>query len=362
MGYKFMISGGGTGGHIYPAIAIADTLKEQFPEAKFLFVGARDRMEMDLVPRAGYQIEGLWISGIQRKLSFKNLLLPFKIFSSLFKSYRLIRSFQPDFIIGTGGFASGPLLFMASFFSIPYLIQEQNAFAGLTNKWLAKKSVAVCVAYPNMERFFKGANVQLTGNPVRLVLTQLHFSREEACETFGFNAEDKIVLLLGGSLGSAQMNRWMSEQLSYLIDQGFKILWQCGRSYFETYEIYESSSVRVLPYIMNMGAAYAAADMIISRAGAGAISELALVGKPTLFIPSPVVAEDHQTQNARSMVALGAALMLKEDEMEERSSEVLGLLIARTLSGDTTMAEAFRNQARPEASKTIVNLISEYLR
>ena len=356
-----MISGGGTGGHIYPAIAIADALKARFPQSKFLFVGASDRMEMDLVPRAGYQIEGLWISGIQRKLSLKNLLLPVKILSSLLKSYRLIRSFQPDFIIGTGGFASGPVLFMASFFSIPYLIQEQNAFAGLTNKWLAKKSVAVCVAYPNMQRFFSGANVQFTGNPVRSVLTQLQISREEACAVFGFSAEDKIALLLGGSLGSAQMNRWMSEQLSYVTDQGFKLIWQCGRSYFETYEIYESSSVRVFPYIMNMGAAYTAADMIISRAGAGAISELASVGKPTLFIPSPVVAEDHQTQNARSMVELGAALMLREDEMEERSAEVLGLLIARTLSGDTSMADAFKNQARPEAAGTIVELISSYL-
>ena len=360
MNYRFLISGGGTGGHIYPAIAIADELKATYPDADFLFVGAQGRMEMELVPKAGYPIKGLWITGIQRKFSLRNLLLPVMLLSSLLHSFFLLLRFKPDYIVGTGGFASGPLLFVASILKIPYLIQEQNAFAGLTNKWVSPKADIICVAYPNMDRFFPKSKVVITGNPIRSSLIANQIDRASAASIYDFNTSDKVVLMLGGSLGSAAMNKWLSEQLNLITSLGFKVLWQCGKIYYNTYKDYESKSVKVVSFIENMGAVYELASGIISRAGAGAISELAGVGKPTLFIPSPLVAEDHQTKNAESMVALNAAMILRENEMSD--SSILKRFLEYVQSRNQAMGNRFKAESRPRAAETIVQLIAERLR
>ena len=360
MNYRFLISGGGTGGHIYPAIAIADELKATYPDADFLFVGAQGRMEMELVPKAGYPIKGLWITGIQRKFSLRNLLLPVMLLSSLLHSFFLLLKFKPDYVVGTGGFASGPLLFVASILKIPYLIQEQNAFAGLTNKWVSPKADIICVAYPNMERFFPKSKVVITGNPIRSSLIANQIDRASAASIYDFNTSDKVVLMLGGSLGSAAMNKWLSEQLNLITSLGFKVLWQCGKVYYNTYKDYESKSVKVVSFIENMGAVYELASGIISRAGAGAISELAGVGKPTLFIPSPLVAEDHQTKNAESMVALNAAMILRENEMSD--SSILKRFLEYVQSRNQAMGNRFKAESRPRAAETIVQLIAERLR
>ena len=360
MSYRFLISGGGTGGHIYPAIAIADALKTTYSDAEFLFVGAQGRMEMELVPKAGYRIKGLWITGIQRKFSLRNLLLPVMLLSSLFKSFFLLLKFKPHYVVGTGGFASGPLLFVASILKIPYLIQEQNAFAGLTNKWVAPKADVICVAYPNMDRFFPKSKVIITGNPIRSSLIANQIDRAAAASMYDFSSSDKVVLMLGGSLGSAAMNKWLSEQLNLITSLGFKVLWQCGKIYYNTYRDYESESVKVVSFIENMGAVYELASGIISRAGAGAISELAGVGKPTLFIPSPLVAEDHQTKNAESMVALNAAMILRESELSD--SSILKRFLEYVQSGNPAMGDRFKAEARPKAAETIVQLIAQRLR
>ena len=360
MNYRFLISGGGTGGHIYPAIAIADALKVTYPDAEILFVGAQGRMEMELVPKAGYRIKGLWITGIQRKFSLRNLLLPVMLLSSLFQSFFLLLKFKPDYVVGTGGFASGPLLFVASILKIPYLIQEQNAFAGLTNKWVSLKADIICVAYPNMERFFPKSKVVITGNPIRSSLIANQIDRASAASIYDFNTSDKVVLMLGGSLGSAAMNKWLSEQLNLITSLGFKVVWQCGKIYYNTYKDYESKSVKVISFIDNIGAVYELASGIISRAGAGAISELAGVGKPTLFIPSPLVAEDHQTKNAESMVALDAAMILRESEMSD--SSILKRFLEYVQSKNPAMGNRFKTESRPRAAETIVQLIAERLR
>ena len=360
MNYRFLISGGGTGGHIYPAIAIADALKATYPDAEILFVGAQGRMEMVLVPKAGYPIKGLWITGIQRKFSLRNLLLPVMLLSSLLQSFFLLLKFKPDYVVGTGGFASGPLLFVASILKIPYLIQEQNAFAGLTNKWVSPKADIICVAYPNMDRFFPKSKVVITGNPIRSSLIANQIDRASAASIYDFNTSDKVVLMLGGSLGSAAMNKWLSEQLNLITSLGFKVLWQCGKIYYNTYKDYESKSVKVVSFIENMGAVYELASGIISRAGAGAISELAGVGKPTLFIPSPLVAEDHQTKNAESMVALNAAMILRENEMSD--SSILKRFLEYVQSRNQAMGNRFKAESRPRAAETIVQLIAERLR
>jgi UDP-N-acetylglucosamine--N-acetylmuramyl-(pentapeptide) pyrophosphoryl-undecaprenol N-acetylglucosamine transferase len=360
MSYRFLISGGGTGGHIYPAIAIADALRTTYSDAEFLFVGAQGRMEMELVPKAGYPIKGLWITGIQRKFSLRNLLLPVMLLSSLLKSFFLLLKFKPHYVVGTGGFASGPLLFVASILKIPYLIQEQNAFAGLTNKWVAPKADVICVAYPNMDRFFPKTKVIITGNPIRSSLIANQVDRAAAASMYDFSSSDKVILMLGGSLGSAAMNKWLSEQLNLITSLGFKVLWQCGKIYYNTYKDYESESVKVVSFIEKMGAVYELASGIISRAGAGAISELAGVGKPTLFIPSPLVAEDHQTKNAESMVALNAAMILRESELSD--SSILKRFLEYVQSGNPAMGDRFKAEARPKAAETIVQLIAQRLR
>ncbi len=318
--YKFILSGGGTGGHIFPAIAIADKLKEMEPDSEFLFVGAKDRMEMERVPQAGYPIEGLWISGIQRSLKLSNLIFPCKLLSSILKSKKIINNFKPDAVIGTGGFASGPLLYVASQKNIPCLIQEQNSYPGITNKILASKVNKICVAYEKMDRFFPADKILLTGNPIRSTVKKINPERDGANAAFKLDPSQKTLLVLGGSLGARKINDLISHNLDTLLGMGINVLWQTGKLYYENLEkqfgAKQNEHFRLLPFIKNMDDAYAM-DVVISRAGAGTISELAVARKATLLIPSPNVAEDHQTKNATALVRKQAALLFRESESNE---------------------------------------------
>lgn len=357
---KIIISGGGTGGHIYPAISIANEFKRRYPSAKILFVGAKNRMEMQKVPQAGYEIKGLWISGIQRKLTWSNLMFPFKLISSLWKSGRIIKKFQPDIAVGTGGFASGPLLKMAAGAGIPTLLQEQNSFPGITNKWLAKKADTICVAYDQMERYFPKAKIKKTGNPVRNDLLKLP-SQYEGITEFQFDPKKKTVLIIGGSLGARRINELIESNLDFFMNQKVQVLWQCGKLYVDEYKKYSNHhGVQVKAYLDRMNYAYAVADVIISRAGAGSVSELCIVGKPVLFIPSPNVAEDHQTKNAMAIVHAKGAKMLKEEELDEKFQEV----VKELLSDPSTINELSENISKlalPDATKDIVDEIEKLI-
>ena len=315
--YKIILSGGGTGGHIYPAISIANELKRRYPDAEFLFVGAKDKMEMEKVPQAGYKIEGLWISGIQRKLTLRNLSFPFKLISSLFQSRKIIKQFKPDVAIGTGGFASGPLLQVAVSKGIPSLIQEQNSYPGITNKILSKKANKICVAYDGLERFFPESKLIKTGNPVRQDLLELDNKSVEAKDFFKLRHNKNTLLVLGGSLGSKRINELIESKLEFFQTQNVEIIWQCGKLYYNQYKNYNQLDlVQVHAFLNRMDMAYAAADVIISRAGASSVSELCIVGKPVIFIPSPNVAEDHQTKNANAIVERGGAMLIQEADLE----------------------------------------------
>ncbi len=315
--YRIILSGGGTGGHIYPAISIANELKSRYPESEFLFVGAHDKMEMEKVPQAGYKIEGLWISGIQRKLSRKNLSFPFKLISSLLKSRRILNQFKPDVAIGTGGFASGPLLQMAVSKRIPSLIQEQNSYPGITNKILSKKANTICVAYDGLEKYFPKNKLIKTGNPVRQDILHIEGKSIEAKDFFNLKHNKITLLVLGGSLGSARINKLVEDKLEYFQTQNVEIIWQCGKLYFSKYKHHDNLDyVQVHAFINKMDMAYAASDIIISRAGAGSVSELCIVARPVIFIPSPNVAEDHQTKNAKAIVDRKGAIMIKEEDLD----------------------------------------------
>ena len=353
---RFIISGGGTGGHIFPAIAIADELKRRLPDAEILFVGAKDRMEMQKVPQAGYPIEGLWISGLQRKLSWQNLLFPLKFISSLLKSRSIIKRFKPDAVIGTGGFASGAVVKVAGQMGIPTFIQEQNSYAGITNKMLAKNAHKICVAYDAMEQFFPKEKIVKTGNPIRDGLLNIAQYRSEGLSYFHLDSQQKTLLVLGGSLGARRINQLIEQQLPLFEQLGVQVLWQCGKLYYEEYKKYNSEQVRVLAFIDRMELAYAAADVIISRAGASSVSELCVVGKPVIFIPSPNVAEDHQTKNARAIADKQAAILLRENELNEQFANTFGKLIANETQQEALSAH-IKALAQPNATKDIVNLI-----
>ncbi|PTM03837.1 MAG: undecaprenyldiphospho-muramoylpentapeptide beta-N-acetylglucosaminyltransferase [Bacteroidetes bacterium] len=312
-----MLSGGGTGGHIYPAVAIADELKSRYPDAEFLFVGASDRMEMDKVPQAGYKIEGLWISGIQRKLTLKNLAFPFKLLISLLRSKKIVKTFKPDVVIGTGGFASGPLLQVATSRKIPSLIQEQNSYPGITNKLLSKKVNTICVAYEGLEKFFPKEKIRLTGNPIRKDLLEVKSKQVEGKDVFKLIHSKHTLLVLGGSLGARRVNQLIEANLDTFKALNVQVIWQCGKLYYQQYKLYnELDNVQVHAFLNNMDMAYAAADIIISRAGAISVSELCIVGKPVIFIPSPNVAEDHQTKNAKAVADKNAAILIREKDLE----------------------------------------------
>ncbi len=361
---RFIISGGGTGGHIFPAIAIADELKKRYPSAEFLFVGAQGRMEMEKVPQAGYPIQGLWISGLQRKLTLDNLSFPFKVISSLWKSRRILKKFPADFAIGTGGYASGPLLYAAAQKGIPCLIQEQNSYAGVTNKILASKAASICVAYENMERFFPAEKITLSGNPLRANLTASLPSKKRALQKMGLDPERKTLLILGGSLGARRINELISEAIGDLTDQNLNLIWQCGKLYYDSL----SEQFKHLPpehqlhaFLNNMNEAFAAADVVISRAGANTLSELAALGKASILIPSPNVAEDHQTKNAAYLEERKAALMFKEKD----SSQALLKTLNKLLNSDSeiqTLEQNILKLALPNASATIVDQIEKILK
>jgi UDP-N-acetylglucosamine--N-acetylmuramyl-(pentapeptide) pyrophosphoryl-undecaprenol N-acetylglucosamine transferase len=359
--YKFILSGGGTGGHIYPAIAIADELKFRFPDAEFLFVGAKDKMEMQKVPQSGYQIKGLWIAGLQRKISLPNLMFPFKLVDSLWESKKILKRFQPDVVIGTGGFASGPLLKMASMMGIPTVIQEQNSFPGITNKLLSKKADVICVAYENLEQFFPKEKMVLTGNPVRQDLIDIESKRTEAIQHFNLDPNKKTLLVLGGSLGARRLNQLIEKERENIVSQNVQIVWQCGKLYFEDYKKYNANNVQVFPFIERMDLVYAAADIVLSRAGASSVSELCIVGKPVIFIPSPNVAEDHQTKNAKSIVDKKGGLLLKESELDAEFSLVFEALL-KDQGKQNQLSENIKQLAMPEATKTIVDEIVKLIK
>lgn len=358
--YKFILSGGGTGGHIYPAIAIANELKTQFPDAEFLFVGAQDKMEMQKVPQAGYEIKGLWIAGLQRKLTLQNLMFPLKLATSLLESRRIIKQFKPNVVIGTGGFASGPLLQAAGGAGIPTVIQEQNSFPGITNKLLSKKANAICVAYENLERFFPKEKIVLTGNPVRQDLIDIDSKREEAITFYGLDPNKKTLLVLGGSLGARRINQLIEKELQNMLSQEVQVIWQCGKLYFEDYKKHNQQAVRVIDFIERMDFVYAASDVIISRAGASSVSELCIVGKPVIFIPSPNVAEDHQTKNARAIVDAKGAILLKESELDSHFSIVFEALL-KDHGKQKQLSDNIKKLAMPNATKVIVEEIKKLL-
>jgi len=359
--YNILISGGGTGGHIYPAIAIANEIKVRFPDANFLFVGAKDKMEIEKIPQAGYEIKGLWISGIQRKQLASNLSFPFKMMSSLWRAKRIIDTFKPDIAIGTGGFASGPTLIMASRKGIPTLIQEQNSFPGITNKYLAKKALKICVAYDNLERFFPVSKMIKTGNPVRQDLLNIFTKVKESQEFFQLDKSKKTILILGGSLGAKKINQLVEINLAFLKKQDVQIIWQCGKLYFEEYKKYNSQeNVQVYQFINRMDLAYAAANIIISRAGASSVSELCIVGKPVIFIPSPNVAEDHQTRNARAIVDKHGAILLKEEELD--TFPIVFETLVKDKEKQEQLSENIKELALPKATTDIVNEIEKLLK
>jgi len=357
---NILLSGGGTGGHIYPAIAIANEIKSRYPNANILFVGANDRMEMEKVPQAGYKIKGLNISGIQRSLSLKNLAFPFKLIQSLFRANQIINNFKPNVVIGTGGFASGPTLYVANKKNIPSLIQEQNSFPGITNKLLASKTQKICVAYDGLHKFFPENKMIKTGNPVRQDLLMISEKRKEAISFFNLDINKKTLVVLGGSLGAKVINQTIENNLDAILRNEVQVIWQTGKLYFDTYKIYNNKDgVQTHSFIQKMDLLYAAADYIISRAGAGTISELCIVGKPVIFIPSPNVAEDHQTKNALSIVEKNAALLLKESEIEK--FDMIFSNLVKDQEKQNLLKLNIKKLALPNSTKEIVDEIEKLI-
>ena len=355
---RFVISGGGTGGHIFPAIAIADALKRRFPEAEILFIGAKGRMEMDRVPKAGYPIEGLWISGFTKDLSV--ITLPFKLVSSLTKARRILKRFQPNAVIGVGGFASGPTLKAANWLHIPTIIQEQNSYPGKTNRNVGQKAKAICVAYNGLEQWFPKEKIHFTGNPLRGNING-NCDRNEAAEYFGVKAEQPVVLLVGGSQGALGINKGISAQLAKFKESDMQLIWQTGKYYHEqavneVKELGLEDKVKPVIFIDRMDLAYSVADVVISRAGAMSISELALVQKPVIFVPLPTAAEDHQTKNAKQLVDANAAVMVKNDETETKLVPALQDLL-NNKDKQNEMKANIAQFARPNAADDIVDII-----
>lgn len=328
---RIIISGGGTGGHVFPAIAIANAIRKAAPDSEILFVGANGRMEMDKVPAAGYKIIGLNISGFQRRLTLKNLSFPFKVLAAMRKAGQIIRDFKPDVVVGVGGYASGPLVKVASRKGIPAVLQEQNSYPGVTNKWLAKKARVICVAYDGLERFFPKEKILFTGNPVRREVIQLEGKRARGLEEFGLDASRPVIFAVGGSLGARSINQSLEAGLGQLAEAGIQLLWQTGKGYGpqarEAVKPYEGKGIVTSEFINRMDLAYAVADVVISRAGAIAISEICAVQKPVILVPSPWVAEDHQTHNAMSLVNHQAAVLVRDaDTMEKLVAEAIALV------------------------------------
>jgi len=363
---RIIISGGGTGGHIFPAIAIADAIKALEPNAEFLFVGAKGRMEMERVPKAGYEIQGLWISGIQRKLTLDNLSFPFKLMSSLLKARAIVKQFKPDVAVGVGGYASGPMLKVATSRRIPSLIQEQNSFPGITNRLLAKNVNTICVAYQGMEKWFPKNKLVMTGNPVRKQVVQLAGKKSEGLKSFGLKEDMPTLLVVGGSLGARTINETIKSNLDFFKSNGFQLIWQTGKHYADEARVavgeLEYSGVVTLPFIDRMDFAYAAADALVSRAGAMSVSEICLVKKAAVLVPSPNVAEDHQTKNAKALADHNAAVLVRDnnagDELIPAVRKLLSNKEYREHIAQNTTSHAFQNSAENIANE-VLKLISK---
>ena len=363
---KVIISGGGTGGHIYPAIAIADALKDMDAETDILFVGAEGKMEMEKVPQAGYKIEALPVSGLQRKLTLKNLYFPFKLLKSLNEAGRIIDGFKPNVVVGVGGYASAPVLRKAQTKKIPTLIQEQNGYAGLTNKWLSGKAAKICVAYPGMDQYFPQDRIEFLGNPVRKDISKLETLKADAFKFFQLDPEKPVVLAIGGSLGARTINEGLLGIYKDLLKRGIQLIWQTGKFYYESIKEQLDSNIEeglwVNAFISRMDYAYACANVVVSRAGALSISELCLAGKPAILIPSPNVAEDHQTKNAMALVKEDAAVMLSDSETKAKlQGEIIDLV--ENEEKKNLMIQNIKKLAKPHAAmdiaKEIVKLTSQ---
>ena len=361
---KVLMSGGGTGGHIFPAVAIAQEIQKRFPDAEFLFMGANGKMEMEKVPQAGFKIEGLNIAGFDRGNLLANINLPFKVISSLIKARKIIKEFQPDFAVGTGGFASGPALFIAARMGVPTFIQEQNSLPGKTNIFNAKKAKTVFTAYPNMEKFFHGTKTLFLGNPIRKNIITDIIDRDLAKEKLGLEKAKLTILSVGGSLGSRTLNNGWKENLKNVLEKNYQLIWQTGKldykSILEETKDINSRNLQVVEFIKNMEMAYSAADVIVSRAGAIAISELAIAKKPVLLVPFPFAAEDHQTKNAQTLVEKNAAKMVKDTEMKEKFWNTLSE-ICENEDLRTEMAQNLEFFSKPKATEEIVNEIFKNL-
>lgn len=361
---RIILSGGGTGGHIFPAVAIANAIKALSPDAEFLFVGAKGRMEMEKVPQAGYKIKGLWISGLKREFSFSNLLFPLKIVVSLWKAFHIVKQFKPDMVIGTGGYASGPTLRAASLLKIPTAIQEQNSFPGITNKLLADKAQRIYTAYEGLEKYFPPSKVILSGNPIRQDAVDIAGKRGDGARYFGIDPHKTTLLVVGGSQGARSINNAVITFINRLADNNIQLIWQTGVSFEadakKALEPFEKDGLKAFAFINRMDLAYSAADIIISRAGAIAIAELCVVGKPVILVPLPTAAEDHQRHNAEALVMKGAALLVADKQLKEKlATEVL------SLASDTERCRSLGNAiallARPHADKTIAEDILNQL-
>ena len=353
---KIIISGGGTGGHIFPAIAIANALKKIDPDTEILFVGANGRMEMDKVPAAGYKIIGLDIQGIQRDSVWKNVLFPVKLVNSVRKALGILKDFKPDAVVGVGGYASGPLLYAASLKGIPYLIQEQNSYAGITNKWLGKKAQKICVAFDGMEKFFPFSKIIKTGNPIRRDSVNIAGKHMQALELYKLSAFKKTILVTGGSLGARTLNNSIMAGLDKIIDADVQVIWQTGKFYYKGIieklgENYHPD-IRIMEFLNRMDLAYAAADVIISRAGAGTIAELCVVKKPVILVPSPNVAEDHQTKNALALVQNNAAAFIADRDAEAKLVDK-ALELLNDKGTQKTLSDNIGKMAMPDADEVI---------
>lgn len=352
---KFIISGGGTGGHVYPAIAIANALKEENPDHEILFIGAKGKMEMEKVPKAGFKIIGLWISGFQRSLTIKNLLFPVKLVLSLLRTAGIILKFKPDVVIGVGGFASGPTLRMAEWLGFPIMIQEQNSFPGMTNRILASKAKRICVAYPGLEKFFSKDRLRMTGNPVRKDILNLEGKKSEAYKHFGLQEGKKTLLVVGGSLGARSINLGVKKYLKEIVDLGVQVIWQTGKNFEQISDL--PKEIKMMPFIERMDLAYAAADFVVSRAGALAVSEIALVKIPSILVPYPHASENHQFKNAESLVEGKAAILLEDDKVEDLLLSKLDALVndqeLATVLKQNIQSFGFPNSAKEIAEEAL---------
>lgn len=360
---KFLLSGGGTGGHIFPAVAIADALRKIYPDAEFLFVGALGRMEMEKVPSSGYEIKGIPIAGFQRGLNLaniiKNLKLPFLIIRSFYQVYQIIQRFKPDMVIGTGGYASGPTLRMAQWLSVPTVIQEQNALPGYTNRLLGVRAACAFISFEHTASFFPNTESLYTGNAIRESIQDEMKGRDESIRSFGFDPSIKTIFVTGGSLGARAINEGIAADYQRLIDLPLQIIWQCGKSHFEKYKEYEGERCRVVDFLSDIQLAYGAADIIVTRAG-GALFEMFVIGKPIIALPSPYVAEDHQTKNAEALVEKNAAVLIHDRDSQAKLGQTIIDLIDDSARMNA-MQDAVKALARPHAAATIAKKIQSII-